>query len=275
MRLTRLNQLIDKNKTIQGTWRLSGNKIEYRREPGGKEVLLRGEWVSAAADSLAFLIREHSDQDSSVISRLWNLRGSWKADDKNQLTFFVQRDTQPDALTFEGGWETNKDQEIIYRFDGAHSLRFQGKWQIDSQKQLTYLLEGDSDSAFHFRGAFQTPSIHAKEGTIRYQIGCDLAGKRTLQKVTLFGKWKLSRALGLEFELSRPKEAAYSLRFRADYALGPRETISASLISASGKPLGYEVLFTREFLKTQGEAFVRLRSSLEETAVEGGFRFKW
>ena len=103
----------------------------------------------------------------------------------------------------------------------------------------------------------------------------EVEGKKRSHVVTLFGAWKLSRDLALDFEVAGADGSARSIRFGAAYQIDSADAVTAKLVTAQGKPLGVEVVFTRDFMKRQGEAFVRLVKSLEETAVEGGFRFRW
>jgi hypothetical protein len=48
-----------------------------------------------------------------------------------------------------------------------------------------------------------------------------------------------------------------------------------SLKSQDGKPLGVEVLFTKDFFGKDGQAFIRFQKSIEESRIEVGGRIKW
>ena len=285
MRLTRLNQLIKSREIIDGTWRVGPHsRLQYRRRGKQEEVLFSGEWVSAEADALVFQAEERSEEGTAV-NRLLSLKGRWQADDKNRLSFLVQRESgRADRLIFEGGWEVGPEHELLYRREEektgaktsrANLLRFQGYWDLTEDKRLTYVLDRDSNSLFRFRSAFQTPSVLAKEGAIRYQVGVEVGGKNRFQTITFFGKWKLSRDLSLEFEIPYGNGKVRSMAFGAAYAVNAKMEIAAKLKTVGGKPLGLEVIFSREFLKGSGETFIRLRRSLEEAAVEAGARFRW
>jgi len=215
--------------------------------------------------------------DGDVTSRLLSLRGRWQADSRNRLNFLVERSKgQEDRLVFQGGWELDEADEISYRYQpNLQTLRFQGQWDLSDSTRLTYVLDESSDSTFRFRGAFQTPSVLAKEGELRYQIGLEVEGKKRFNVVTLFGKWKLSRDLALDFELATGGASSRTIHFGATYQVDSDDALSAQLTTREGKPLGVEVILTRDFLKGQGQAFMRLVKSLEETAVEGGVRFRW
>ncbi len=286
MRLNNLNQLIRNSQAIDGTWRLDGrHRLTYRRRMGEKEVLLIAEPIAAAPTGLVIRVQEKT-QEGGLSVPLLSVTGKCQADDSNRLSLLVERQNgQHDWLTLQGRWEIGDDQEVIYRYETnrlktkrpeVHSLSFRGYWDFSERNRLAYVLDSGSDSAFRFRGAFQTPSILAKEGAIRYQVGVELEGKRCLNTVTLFGKWKLSRDLALSFEVVYGDGSTRAMTFGATYSMGSDQTVSAQLTVREGRePLGCEVVFTREFLNRQGEAFVRLRKSFEETAVEGGLRFRW
>ena len=285
MRLDRLNRLVHNGKVVEGVWEMGpGGEIRYRRRGSDEEVALTGDLLSADSNSLTFRLRE-TRRAEDVRLRQMSLRGRWKMDDQNRLAFLVEREQGPqEVLTLEGGWEVGPTNEILYRFErtdlkrgsrSLHEIRFEGYWELGKERGLSYVLDADTGSAFHFRGAFQTASLRQKSGALRYQIGLEAEGKKRLQTITLFGKWKLSRDLSLEFEVPYSGGFRRSISFGAAYSWDRRTTVSARLSAPGGGPLGVELTLSREFLGGQGEAFVRLRRSLEETAAEAGVRVRW
>ena len=109
----------------------------------------------------------------------------------------------------------------------------------------------------------------------RVQLGAEAQGKRgKFRTVTLFGKWKLSDELELVFEMECAGEKR-EIRFRAEYALTEDLTITANLTSKEGDPLGIEVILSKDFLKSHAQAFVRLKKTLAESAVETGVTIPW
>lgn len=285
MRLDRWNRLIREGRGVEGTWRLTpSHDLEYRRYGAEEEILVSGRLASARPNGLTFGLAQRG-VDGDTRSRELTLRGRWQADPRNRLTFLAQRrDGREEALVLQGGWELGEQHEVLYRIERTdppsgrgrtiHQVRFEGYWEIDEERRLSYVLDRQSDSAFRFRGAFQTASLQPKEGSLRYQVGVEVGGRRQLQTVTLFGRWKLSRQLALELEVPYGS-ARRAMRFGASFSPGGGRTVLGRLTTRGGKPLGLEVTLTQEFLKDQGEAFLRLRRSLEETAVEGGVRIRW
>lgn len=285
MRLNSLNQLVRDGRVVDGIWRLSrDHEIQYRRRGGREKAVLSGPLAGAEARGLSFRV-EADSLDGDLVGETLQLRGRWQADAENRLTFLAERRAgKPDALRLEGGWHLGPSHEILYRFEqedlsrksrATRLLRFSGYWDLDEDKRLTYVLDRASGSGFRFRGAFQTPSILAKEGAIRYQLGAEVNGGRRGRTVTLFGKWKLSRRLELSFEVPYAGGRARRIDFGAELGLDSKGNIACRLLTREGEPLGVEVLFTRSFFRGDGELFARLRRSAEETAVEGGVRVRW
>lgn len=277
-RLDRWNRVIRDSEIVQGSWRLTRDHVlEYRRQEGEEEILLSGPLVRTEPLGLTFRVSQ-SSVDEDVIGRELTLRGRWQADDQNRLEFAVEsRQGQGDSLTLEGAWQLGTGQEIVYRMaPSGRLLRFQGIWDVDENSQLVYTLERSSDSEFRFRGAFQTPSVLPKTGQIRYQLGAEVEGRRRSgPAITLFGKWKLSRTLGLTLEMPCRDGRVRGIDFGADFSPDENGRIVVELQTRKGKPLGVEVTLSRRFAQKQGELFARLRRSLEETAVEGGVRWRW
>lgn len=286
MRLDRLNQLVlDGRKPVEGAWRLTrDHELQYRRRGGREEVVLSGPLAGAEPRGLSFRV-EADSLDGDLVGKTLQLRGRWQADAENRLTFLAQRRAgKPDSLRLEGGWQLGPSHEILYRFEreelsrkgrAARLLRFSGYWDLGEEKQLTYVLDRASGSAFRFRGAFQTRSLLAKEGAIRYQLGAEVNGRRGARAVTLFGKWKFSRRLELSFEVPYAGGRARGIDFGTELNLDPKGNIACRLRTRAGEPLGVEVLFTRKFFRGDGELFARLRRAGGETAVEGGVRVRW
>jgi hypothetical protein len=239
--------------------------------------VVTGDLIRALPQGLVVRISEEA-LGGEPVQRDLTLRGRWQADRWNRLTFLAERSRgRVDRLTLTGSWALNERHEVSYRFErqGPRTLTFQGHWDLSQDKRLTYLLDRASDSAFRFRGTFQTASILAKEGEIRYQVGIGAEGRRRLQTITLFGKWKLSNRLELSLEVPYAKGVSRTMTFGASYRWGPRREISAELKTKEGKPLGAEIVFTQQFMKQDGEGFFRLKRALGQTSVEGGFRLSW
>ena len=285
MRLTKLNELIEDGKALKGRWEIGKNhEIQFRSFEKDDEIRVRGTLMAAEPGALVIAVTE-KQSDQRLVTSLWKLSGLWKTSPKNQLIFEAERQSgRKEALTFTGGWRVGEFQELLYTYEvqdlktrrkEIKLLVFHGVWNIDSKNALTYLLGGGSGSSFRFRGTFQTKNILAKKGEIRYQAGMEISGKRQAQDIVLFGKWKYSDRLGLSFEMEYEAGKKASIAFAGDYALTERRTVSVELKTRTGIPLGVEILLTQDIFGRDGQAFVRLKKSMEESRIEAGFRTKF
>ena len=285
MRLTKLNELIEEGKGLKGQWFLSpDHELLYRADGFDEEYRFKGALIAAEPEALVFSVTERQS-DQKIVTSLHRLSGRWRANPKNQIVFEVEKESgKNDVLTFGGGWKLNDNQEILYTFEQTdlktkrkriQTLAFSGYWQFSDRHRIVYVLSEDSASAFRFRGAFQTRSILAKKGEIRYQVGIEVSGRRRVQDIVLFGKWKLSRDLGLSFEVDYAGGRRKSIAFGGEYSLDDSRQVAVNLKSEAGKPLGAELIFTKAFFGKDGQAFMRLQKSVGESLVEAGARLRF
>ncbi len=301
--LRRLMQDLD---TRKGRWKLTGShEISYRETGARKSAALKGTLVAAEPGALVIAVSTREDAERSVTGTV-KLSGRWELDNKNRINFYVRRELQkPDKLVFQGAWEVNRNHEVVYTYRTREVLRgrgknrkltrasegklvFKGRWEITEKNYLTYLLEGKDDSAFRVRGTFETQSIRAKAGAIRYRAGIEYrtsrgAEKRVLRTITLLGKWKLSRALALFFEIEYARGRRSQITVGADLAPSEAgwqspmlpEKISVRLKSLSGKSLGIELVLTKDFFSGDVQTFLRFVRSLEASSLEAGLAVAW
>lgn len=285
MKLTRLNELIKDGKTVRGRWRVGKDQVvSYEALDPRETISFKGSLLAAEPEGLVLSVEETREDQKSLLSTV-RLSGRWSADAKNRPSFEVEKTNgQRDTLTFKGVWGLNGSNQLVYthevtRLKTKTRLRreivFQGFWDISQKNRLSYLVGGDEGSALRFRGSFQTKSILAKKGEIRYQLGAEASGDGRPQVLTLFGKWKMSDRWGLSFEMEYEKGAKRAIVFGADSKLGPKDSVEVTLKDRQGEPLGVQVLFTRELLGKDGEAFLRFLRSPEESRAEAGMRLRW
>jgi hypothetical protein len=281
MKLTSLNDLILDGKTVKGDWELTPNhEVRYRAAGANEEIKLKGALVAADPDALVIAVTEKSS-NGKVTSGLVRLSGRWQLNDRNQITFDVAKENGgKDTLTFKSGWNVDDKHKLIYTYrqgktKDVQELVFNGVWDISDKSCLTYCLGGDSESAFHFRGAFQQKSIDAGKGEVRYQVGVDIKGKPKVQTIALFGQWRVSDDLNLCFEMEYSDREKQSITFGAQYSLNTTTAISAGLKSKHGEPLGVELILTKDIFNNDGQAFVRLKHSLEDSRIEAGMKMRF
>ena len=285
MKLTRLNELIRDGKTVRGRWKTGKEGvISYEALDKREKISFSGSLIGADPEGLVLAVEETREDQKKLLSTV-KLSGRWSADGKNRPKFEVEKAKgRRDTLTFKGSWDLNDAHQLVYtqeitRLKTKTKVRrevvFQGFWDISEKNRLTYLVGGDTDSAIRFRGSFQTKSILAKKGEIRYQLGAAAAGHGRPKTVTLFGKWKMSDRWGLSFEVEYEKGKKHAILFGTESRIGPNSSVEVTLKNRQGERLGAEVLFTRDILKKSGEAFLRLARSAEESRAETGVRFRW
>ena len=285
MRITRLDDLPGINPQAKGRFELTpSHEVQYKSLGKDEEFKFKGSIIAARPDALVLSVTE-KQSDQKVVTSLGKLQGSWKLDSKNHIVFEVEKEKgKKDSLTFKGGWRISDFNEVIYTYHQTDLKRkrkitreiiFHGFWDILSKHRLTYWLGGDTSSAFRFRGAFQTGSVLAKKGELRYQAGVEVNGRHKIQNIILFGKWKVSRTLELSFEIEYEKSRKKAVSFGGEYALSGDSRIAMNLKDRSGEPLGMELILTRDIFGKDGQTFMRLERSLRESRIEAGMRFRW
>jgi len=254
-----------------------------RKETGrvGDELSLAGAIVIAEKDEIGFAVTT-KNEDGISKTRVLRLSGKWRADEKNRLLFGVERaNGKHDPLVFQGAWEIGKYHEIIYRYEtreGVKGKRVQqsfallGRWEITDRRHLVYRLDKRGKSILQFRVSIETPTLRAKKGEIRFQLGAGRTFSRKTDRdpIVLFGKWKLSRNLSVGFEIEYENGRRQTIQFDTDYHLNSDKSVSFSLKDTEGEKLGLAVTFTKDLLAKSGQAFLRLRRHGKEAAVEGG-----
>jgi hypothetical protein len=126
--------------------------------------------------------------------------------------------------------------------------------------------------------AFKTISARIQRpDTISFlrEFGIELEKRVKTQTLMLFGKWKYSQKFGLSFEVTYKNKKKHSIKFGGTYKINKNHTLEANLKSVTGKPLGIELILTKDLAKKDGQAFLRLFRDAEESKVEGGLSFKW
>lgn len=262
---------------LSGRWPLRRlGEIALDREGLDEKASARAELIAAEPDALVVAIsREQRNQ--KTVARTARLSGKWRVDASNRLVFSLEKGKgRAKTLSFGAGWELNDAHEIVLRRtttrlkakpSSRDEIVLKGRWDLRDARSLVYSLEG-SASELVFRGSFQTRSILAKKGEVRWQIGSGASSRRGAKTLIFFGKWKASRDLGLELEWEGAR-GRRSLSFGASYSAGDRHQVAVGLKSRSGEPLGVEVVFTR------GEVYLRAEKNAREALVESGFSFKW
>jgi len=248
---------------------------------------LRKRFIAAESDTLVIETIQtvekqvgkwgQSPQELVPIShlRILKLKGTWHANDYNELCFEVScRKGPPETYTFKGSWKLNNNQQIEYTSeDGRDRLTFKGYWNISSANRLVYIFEGSSTSRFEFKVQLESPTFYPKKGEIRYRIGVGIRQSRLSipgQILILYGEWKFGRNLGLTFQMNYGQGKVRSVEFGAEVTFGRNKVIFA-LKNEFGEPLGITLTMTHKFLEHfDAEVFIRLKSRQKEQTIEAG-----
>ena len=237
--------------------------------------ILRKRFIAAESDSLIIETIQTDYLSSRQHLRILKLKGTWLANNDNELCFeVIARKGPADTYTFKGSWKINKNQQIEYTSeDGRDRLTFKGYWDISSANRLVYMLEGSSTSRFEFKVQFESPIIYPKKGEIRYRIGIGIRQScltASGQILILYGEWKFGRNLGLIFQMDYGQGKVRAIEFGAEVTFGRNKVIFA-LKDELNEPLGITLTMTHKFLKTiDADVFIRLKSRQDQYGIEAG-----
>lgn len=236
---------------------------------------LRQRFIAAESDSLVIETIQTESESSRQRLRILKLKGTWRANDYNELCFEVTlRKGPPETITFKGSWKLNNNQQIEYTSaDGRDRLTFKGYWQLPSANRLVYILEASSTSRFEFKAQLESTTLYPKKGQIRYRIGIGIRQSRLTapgQMLIFYGEWKFGRNLGLIFQMDYGQARVKAIEFGAEVGFS-RNNIKFALKNELGEPLGITLTMTHKFLKAlDAKAFIRLKSRQKEQAIEAG-----
>ncbi|MDD5129510.1 MAG: hypothetical protein PHS66_00435 [Candidatus Omnitrophica bacterium] len=236
---------------------------------------VRKRFIAVESNSLVIETIQTESLSHRERLRILKLKGTWRANDYNELCFeAAAHKGPPKTYTFKGNWKLNKNQQIEYTSDdGLDTLVFNGYWQMPSAKRLVYFLEGSSTSRFEFKAQLESPTLFPKEGQIRYRLGIGIRKSRLTGPapiVILYGEWKFGRNLELNFRMDYGQDRVKVLDFGATVTFGRNQVIFA-LRNQLNQPLGITITMTHKFLKTlDAQAFMRLSSRRNQQGVEGG-----
>ena len=141
-----------KLKALDGRWKLTANhdlilKANQTKDIAANSLSLKGKIVEAGADFLTFKVRGRSEKGKRIISFL-KLKGIWRSDRFNRITFQVKRKIRPETFIFEGAWDINKQQRVVYSYQSVNlktrkrieqTIVFDGFWQINQKSRVRYI----------------------------------------------------------------------------------------------------------------------------------------
>lgn len=242
----------------QGRWQLKRDGLlelllDEPQANARRQVLgMRCRLVSAESSRLVFSFKS----DESAVRRrvsLLQFQGSWGCDEANRLQFYLSRRADS-SLVFHGGWTINDNQQLVVRMESVERARgrrmsseaeLSGFWQICSATRLRYILCAGSSRAIDFRVQLESATLRPARGAIKFRLGAGMrASTGAGQTLLLYGDWKFSRGIGLEFDI------AYGRKSRR-----------------SGLSLAFSRELSRRF---GGQAFLRLSKREADARIEAG-----
>ena len=244
----------------------------------GNKLTIKSELIDAKDNMLAFSMTTKDSENSTHIY-IVKLGGRWQADKYNRFTFNVQKETGiTDKITLTGAWEVNKQNEIIYTYEKStarkkerisKTITLRGYWDITEKYRILYVLNKKINSTFDFEVGFIRPTKSGMEYQIK--IGVVPAAKI----LTLSGKWKVSKKLGLLLEIPYEGREVQGIVFGASCKLSEKDMLELKLKNISGEDLGASLRLSRKILKDQGEAFVEAVREGKEVSLLAGIGFRW
>jgi len=252
------------------------------RQTFGDQLIIQGEIIDVRKNSLLFAVTTRT-KDNTPSTYILELVGSWQADEDNRLTFRVNKESNRfDCLTFDGIWQIDKNYQITYSYrkeqlarkkKELHTLTFQGHWDIKDKTRLSYIMGSNDSSGFDFK----TSAGIFKDGYIKYELGIGLSPKKhpVRQAIIFFGEWKVKKNIGLIFEVRREGSKIQAITFGAEVKLADKGSLIFNLKNSLNKEIGAELELSRDIFEGDGQAFLRLLGSREETAILAGVGWRW
>lgn len=274
---------------LKGSWSLTSNydlKFSIDKSAGGASgdaFTIAGDIIDVKGDALLFSVTTKRGEGIRTTYVL-EMAGTWRSDENNRLSFRVKRENgRYDTLLFEAGWEVNKNNEIIYRYEKSqlkrrlktsHSLILKGRWKASEKGVLAYEMDANADSTLKFKTSLGI----CRDDYIKYEVGIMLSRRvrPVMRTVTLFGVWRLKRGSALFFDVECADGSIYSISFAAEARLTSLDTISFKLrdeIGARDLDLRFEL--NHALLEGDGSAFLRVLRSRGESAILVGAGFNW
>jgi len=195
---------------LRGKWALDNehNLVltldKWGNQIAGNKLTVKSELIDAKDNKLSFAVTSKDSENNAHIY-IVKLGGRWQADEYNRLTFNIQKETGiTDRITLAGAWEVNQQNEIMYTYEKSapgkkekitKTVTFKGYWDITGKHRILYVLNKKIGSEFDFKVSVGKPAARGFE----YELGVGATPSK--KTITLFGNWKVSKKLGLLFEM--------------------------------------------------------------------------
>lgn len=273
---------------LKGKWALNEHHDlrftldKWSRQTFGDQLTIQGDIIDAQKNSLLFAVTTRTKENTQS-TYILKLEGSWQADKYNRLTFRVNKERgRYDILALEGAWEIGPRYQIIYKYQKEHlarkikkihTLALEGYWEIKDKARISYVIDRNSDSVLNFKtslGIF-------KDDYIKYELGI---GRRQRLKplrrtIILFGSWKIKKDRGLVFEIEYGRRKVQAMAFGAEARLTDKDTVLFNLKNSFNREIGAQLELGHKIFKGEGQTFLHLLKSRQESAILVGAGWRW
>ena len=263
---------LDKDHNLVFTLDKWGNQIT------GNKLTIESELIDAKDNMLSFALTTKDSKNNTHIYII-KLGGRWQADEYNRFTFNVKKETgSTDKIILRGAWEVNNQNEIIYTYEKSthgkkekiiKTITLKGYWDIAGKHRIKYVLSKEIESEFDFKVSVGKPAARGLE----YEIGVGASPRK--KTIMLFGSWKISKNLGVSFEMPCAKGKIRRVILGGWVKFDKNHKLKIRLQNKTGEDLGIDVKLSKNILEGQGEAFIRALRTQKEVSVVAGIGFRW
>ena len=269
---------------LRGNWALDNehNLVltldKWGNQIAGNKLTVESELIDAKDNKLSFAVTSKDGENNTHIY-IVKIGGRWQADEYNRLIFNIEKEAgATDRITLRGAWEVNRQNEIMYTYEKSapgkkekitKTVTFKGYWDITGKHRILYVLNKEIGSEFDFKVSVGKPAARGLE----YEIGVGAAPSK--KTITLFGSWKVSKKIGLLFEMPYEEGKVHSVILGGWGKLDKNHKLELRLQNKKGEDLGIDVKLSRSLLEGQGEAFIRALRSQKEVSIVAGVGFRW
>jgi len=277
---------------LKGNWSLNEEhnlvftlNARNNQSPGSR-IVLQGKLSRAEDDALDFKVTTR-DRSGKYLFYIIRLRGRWRADARNRLSFEVKKRKQPyDILTLRGSWELNKHFQVVYAYAKTllkrkkkieASLLFKGHWELSRKLHLSYVINRDVGSYFDFTAHADIPSPRGEESPMRFTIGIRSrrSGRPVRRVITFYGTWKITKRTKIIYEIKRKGSALRPFVFGSETKLGKGGKLILRLTNSIKERIGIEILLSKNIGEGKGLILTGGVFGKSERAASFRIAVKW
>lgn len=274
---------------LKGRWSLSKNHqavftvIRSSGGASGDSFEICGDLIDAKGNALLVSLTTRRDDNTTTTYAL-ELTGSWSVDNNNRLIFKLKRGRDSfDPMVFVAAWQLGVNNEIVYRYEKSqlktrsktfNTLILKGAWKLESKNSLNYEIDACPGQSLVFKASLSGCSADR----VTYEIGTTASGhvKPRMRTISLFGSWRIKKGVGLYFDVTASSGRVSAISFSAEARITPKDTLLFTITDdIKNSDLRMQLELDRRLLGGDGEAFIRMLTSRNGSAVMIGAGFRW